>query len=337
MDYAMEMNGEEAQDYVAFLAEVIGMLQEIEEARIPVSHLDANRILDYANRRIDELADLAFLDNVSPKELSRYKNYVINVLNVSDSIISFYNISLGDLVHHNSYTKLMSLDTPSLDILNQTSFVINKVDELFDYDYSNYSHVNLNEYKDNYIGKTVDLMSSVEAEVHHTDNQMVTQNISRCVTQVQVLTYEDYTFNREEYDKLFFKAAEAAVVAHMQVIVLFNLDESYQYKVAYIRDYAKAEALKNVYLGLKEEYSDFDTFYLEYKTMIEAGTDMTYDDCIKEFDTMLQDMLVVPTNSGLTSVEITIIFLFATALFVVFAVFVIRYFVRRRLAYASRS
>ena len=337
MDYAMEMNGEEAQDYVAFLAEVIGMLQEIEEARIPVSHLDANRILDYANRRIDELADLAFLDNVSPKELSRYKNYVINVLNVSDSIISFYNISLGDLVHHNSYTKLVALDTPTLDILNQTSFVINKVDELFDYDYSNYSHVNLDEYKDNYIGKTVDLMSSVQAEVHHTDNQMVTQNISRCVTQVQVLTYEDYTFNREEYDKLFFKAAEAAVVAHMQVIVLFNLDESYQYKVAYIRDYAKAEALKNVYLGLKEEYSDFDTFYLEYKAMIEAGTDMTYDDCIKEFDTMLEDMLVVPTNSGLTSVEITIIFLFATALFVVFAVFVIRYFVRRRLAYASRS
>jgi hypothetical protein len=64
---------------------------------------------------------------------------------------------------------------------------------------------------------------------------------------------------------------------------------------------------------------------------------MTYDDCIKEFDTMLLDMLVVPTNSGLTSVEIIIIFLFATALFVVFAVFVIRYFVRRRLAYAFRS
>jgi hypothetical protein len=71
--------------------------------------------------------------------------------------------------------------------------------------------------------------------------------------------------------------------------------------------------------------------------MIDKGTDMTYDDCIKEFDTMLEDMLVVPTNSGLTSVEIIIIFLFATALFVVFAVFVIRYFVRRRLAYASRS
>jgi hypothetical protein len=96
-------------------------------------------------------------------------------------------------------------------------------------------------------------MKDVNKQVHHTDSQMVTQNISKCVTLLQSQTYEDYTFNREEYDAIFFKAAEAAVVAHMQVIVLNDLDRIYIIKIENL-DFTKRMSLKNVYLDLVDQY-----------------------------------------------------------------------------------
>ena len=177
-------------------------------------------------------------------------------------------------------------------------------------------------------------MNDVKKSVHHTDSAMVTQNISKAVSAIQVLSYEDYTFNREEYDKIFFKAAEAAVVAHMQVIVLNNLDELYIAKTATIKDFAKIIVLKNVYLGLVDEYSDFDTFYEEYRKMIDEGTDMTYDDCIKTFDAKLDTRLQLPVNSGLTSTEIVIVFVFGSVLFALICIIVAKHFIKRRGLYA---
>ena len=330
-----DMSGLEASTYVEFLRDVIDILQEIEDARIPISHLNADRILNYANKCLDEISNLAFENNVSTKNLARYKTYILNVLNVSDSIVTTFGVTMSDLINYNSKTSLMSLNTlPKLSIDDQSTFVIKKVDELFKYDYSNYSHVNLKEYKDEYIGNTVTLMANINKSVHHTDSAMVTQNISKAVNAVQVLSYEDYTFNREEYDKIFFKAAEVAVVAHMQVIVLNNLDDLYLLKTASIHDFAKLVILKNVYLGLVDEYSDFDTFYAEYRKMIEEGNDMTYDDCILAFDEKLDARLVTPVNSGLTSTEVVMIFVFGSAIFALVCVIVARHFIKRRGQYA---
>lgn len=324
------MSGAEAKAYVEYISLVLEILSEIEQARVPIANLDADRIKNYANKRVSEMADLAFEQNVNVKSLERYKNYVVDVLKVSDNIVYTYGITKSDL-NKTININLTSADLiPKLDILNQTDFVIDKVDELLDYDYQNYDQINLVVYKDNYIKDTVDLMKKTESSLHHTDTAMVTQNISNCVSKLQGLTYMDYTFNREEYDAIFFKAAEAAVVAHMQVIVLYRLDDMYSIKSLALVDLSKRLMLKNVYLGLVEEYSNFDNFFELYKEMIESGTDMTYDDCIEAFSNTLDTRLTLPVNSSLSSTEVVIIFLFGSALFLVLCVIVIKFFINRR-------
>ena len=97
-------------------------------------------------------------------------------------------------------------------------------------------------------------------------------------------------------------------------------------------------SLKNVYLDLVEHYSDFDTFYMEYKAMIEAGDDMTYEDCISSFSKTLDAKLVVPVNSNLTSSEIIIVFVFVRAVSALLCVIVARHFyIKRRDRYAVGS
>jgi hypothetical protein len=72
--------------------------------------------------------------------------------------------------------------------------------------------------------------------------------------------------------------------------------------------------------------------------MIEAGNDMTYDDCISTFSSNLEAKLVIPVSPNLTSTEVIVVLVFASAVFALVCVIVARHIIiKRRAHYATGS
>ncbi len=309
-------SGSEAKSYYDYFTEVFNLTIAIENNRINKTSLiesDASVMDNYSNERIAEIYELAFDKNTQITNLRSYTAYVIGAMDTGDELIGDFLIDKGyDAKALNKLLRARKLDKSKLD--NTVNYVLDKVDEIFSYDYEDYEVIDLNEYKNDFVGETVNLQSDIISQVYSHDSNKITATVSLKIANLQAKTYMDYKFDRAQYDKAFLEAAEVAIVCHMQGIVLTNLDNKYEAYKSNLSNIKDINRFLLVYEALKDHYEDYDSFYADYVEIIGDNTEITYDEVLASFDSKLDKELVLPVSKTLNDEEIILIVFFSIAI-----------------------
>ncbi len=311
--------GAKLQQKISYIERVLEFTYNIELKRNE-SLLNRERIDNFTDCRLNEIISLAFENNTAINSIELFSNYVISVFDSSNSLISAFGLSFKPIVATSATNK---------NEYNQ-EFVTDKIDELLDYGYDSYSLINLNDYTDNYVTKAALMINSSMSQIHTCDGETVRDTVNDKINVVSAKTYLDYSFDRAEYDREFFEAAQIAIIMHVQEIVLSQLHNKYEERTASLKDTKLVKKYEAAYLNSYLIYSEYDSFKAVYDEIL-ANKDesFTYDMLLDEFDSKIDSDLKLKNESKLSDVEILIIFTITVAVIGCGAAIIIR---RRRYA-----